>query len=399
MNLLSKKNSVNAFIALQVLSLYLINATYCFGHYVGVSYEPVSSTFKVVIAVMFLLCFFQNIGRFPRFVWVFAAVSAVVIALNFMFFPKIEQFSTTVVTFSTMCLTFYIVGSKVDDVEGLCKYVNIVSYFCSVLTAGFVVLNSIGLIRLLNEWGGAGYSMGFGNACALPAIFLIWRYFEKKKIVDIFFAIMLVLGIISFGSRGPLLGIGLATMFLWYQKSNNQNKGTTILFMCIGFGILFIFSDKILPLIGQLFHDLGIESRTIDLIFSDTEEVHMSGRDDIQNVIRKDMERDPYKVRGINAEYLLVGTYAHNLFLEIFYQLGYIWGFIVISVIFVSVIKTLRLKPTSNLTLLTQLLMIITISHSMFSSSLWSYPNFWFWLSLLNLSRLNSKKYVSQERI
>lgn len=385
MNLLSKNNTVNIFIALQILSLYLINASFCFGHYVGIQNEPVSLFFKVVIAAMFVLIFIQNIGRFPRYVLTFTLCAILVIVLNLTLFPEIKQFSSTIMTFSTMCLTFYIVGSRVEDIDGLRRYVNYVSYFCAILTAGLVVLNSVGLIRLLNEWGNTGYSMGFGNACSLPAIFLTWKYFEEKKARDFVCAALLILGIVSFGSRGPLLGIATSIMFLWYKTSKSQSKKSTLVLICLAGGLFLLFSSVILPFWGQVLHAIGIESRTIDLLFSETEEVHMSNRDEFQRILGSVIEENPLAVRGINAEYLLLDTYAHNLFFEIIYQFGYILGSIILLIITRNIIKTLRLQKDSNLTMMTQLVMIITISHSMFSGSLWTMPNFWFWLSLLNL--------------
>lgn len=385
MSLLSKNNTVNIFIALQLLSLYLINASFCFGHYVGIQYEPVSLFFKVVIAAFFVLIFLQNFGRFPKYVAIFTIGAVVVIALNLFFFPEIKQFSSTIMTFATMCLTFYIVGSRVENVDGLRRYVNYVSYFCAVITAGLVALNTAGLIRLLNEWGNTGYSMGFGNACSLPAIFLIWKFFEERKWVDLISAAILILGIVSFGSRGPLLGIAISTMFLWYKRSKSQNKKTTLVFICLFGGLFFLFANEILPFIGQVLHSMGIESRTIDLLFSETEEMHMSNRDEFQRVLGAAIEQNPLAVRGINAEYLLLDTYAHNMILEIIFQFGYALGTVILLVIAYNIIKTLRLNSNSNLTMMTQLIMITTISHSMFSSSLWTMPYFWFWLSLLNL--------------
>lgn len=391
MSFLSKNNTVNIFIAIQLLSLYLINASFCFGHYVGIQYEPVSLFFKVVIAAFFVLIFLQNIGRFPKYVATFTLGAVIVIALNLFLFPEIKQFSSTVMTFTTMCLTFYIVGSRVEDVDGLRRYVNYVSYFCAIITAGLVALNTVGLIRLLNEWGNVGYSMGFGNACSLPAIFLIWKYFEERKITDFICAAFLVLGIVSFGSRGPLLGIAISTMFLWYKRSKSQNKKTTLVFICLFGGLFFLFANEILPFIGQVLHSMGIESRTIDLLFSETEEIHMSNRDEFQRILGAEIEQHPLTIRGINAEYLLLDTYAHNLFYEIIYQFGYIGGLIILAIIAAKALSTLRMKFDSNLTMLTQLVMINVISLSMFSGTMWTMPYFWFWLSILHLC--NDKKY------
>lgn len=383
MGFLSKNNTVNIFIALQFLSLYLINASFCFGHYLGVRYEPVSLFFKMIIAAFFVLIFLQNIGRFPKYVFRFTIGALFVIALNKILFPEIEQFSSTIITFSTMCLTYYIVGSRIENVDGLRRYVNYVSYFCAIITAGLVALNTTGLIRLLNEWGNSGYSMGFGNACSLPAIFLIWNCFEERKWADLICAAILVLGIVSFGSRGPLLGIAISTTFLWYKRSKSQK--TTLLIIFIVGGLFFLFAKEILPFIGQVLHSIGIESRTIDLIFSETEEMHMSNRDEFQRVLGLAIEQDPLAVRGINAEYLLLDTYAHNMILEVMFQFGYVLGSVILLVIAYNIIKTLNLNSDSNLAMMTQLIMITTISHSMFSSSLWTMPLFWFWLSLLNL--------------
>lgn len=395
----SKDTVVNNFLAFQVLSIFIINASFCFGHYVGVSYEMVSIVCKALVALLFVGVLFQHFKRIPSYVYLFTVATIIVAGLQMALFPQIEQFSSTVVTFYVMCYTSYVVGSLISNASDLRMRILKVSYLCALISVVLVPLNAIGTIRLLNEWGNVGYSMGLGYACTIPAVFLFWNFFEKRKILDLIAALTMVLCIISFGSRGPLLGLGVWIVF-YILKNKKGKKGGLVFLIIIAALVFLLFSNAILTSVGGILHSMGIESRTIDLLFSGDETVHMSRRDEFHKVLLAQVNMHPLAIRGINAEYLVLETYAHSIIVEIIYQFGILVGsFILLSILGKS-IKTFRLKyneVTFDIVSIIEIFMITALCQLMVSSSIWILPHFWLWLSLLKSYKMQMN-YADRQR-
>lgn len=371
---------LHIFICILVLSLFLINATYSFGAYIGLEHILISNVSKCLLAIFFLLILKDNFSRIPRYAWNFIITSIVVILINYLLFPQNYQFPTTVVTFCSMCMTVFVVGSLITDFGTLRKYLSVTSLMIAIISLPLVILNSIGKIHLLNEWGNVGYSMGLGNACTIPALILIWDFFDSKKKLYLGAVMILILAIISFGSRGPLLPIILFLGFIVLKRS--KNIGTKILFISLIF-IAYLCLDDILFAVGNILKSIGIESRTINLVFTQgEEEFHLSGRDSLYSKLLPIIESNPFAIRGINAEWNILEIYAHNLFIEIFFQLGLLFGLPFIVFIIHRVISTLKLNNSNQGAAFAQIFMFSSVSQSLFSGSLWTLPYFWLWFSL-----------------
>lgn len=369
-------------ICLQLVGLFIINTTACFGHYVGLDSQLISNLFKAIIALTFVVVLLNYNKAIPKYVYVFSFLAIIVIALNFALFPENYQFPSTVNTFVLLCFPLFVVGSIIDDFAKLKAFVRPVCYIISIFIVGLLLLSLSGKIVLLNEWGNEGYSMGFGNSCALPAMFMIWFFLEDKKIIHLLLSVLIVLGIISFGSRGPL--VSLVVFSIVYYSILNLRKNPLMVFggffICL---ILFFNLNSVLGGIGQLLNSLGIHSRTINLIFSGEQELHMSNRDVMADQLMSILDQSPLEVRGINAEWNVLGIYAHNIFLEIFFQFGLILGSLVLLYILIRMIKTLRMDITKEMSVFTLIFMCNSLSQSLVSGSIWTLPYFWLWISLV----------------
>lgn len=387
------------FICLQILSLFIINVVSCFGNYVGLESDAVSLLFKILIGGVFVLIAVRRFQEFPQHVWILTLGAGVMIALNLLFFSN-YQFPTTIVTFATMCYTMYVVGALISDFDSLKSSMLIVSWVCVAIMAGLLGLRSLGIIHLLNEWGTEGYSMGLGYACTTPAMFFLWKYYDDRILKDLLAFIVMIIGIITFGSRGPLIGIVAFILVFLIKDALLEGKTAKILVGAFVAIFLLFFFNYILLFFGEVFRFFGIESRTITLLFTQREEsVHMSGRDIIYEQILAVWEKDPLAIRGINAEYNVTGGYAHNIFLELLFQFGYIVGSIIIVIILWRAFVSFKLYDKSTSSGFVLLFMLRSLCQLLVSGSLWSIPVFWFWLSLLKNHEINYDEELNEELI
>ena len=305
-------------------------------------------------------------------------VSFLVISLNLLFFTN-SQFTDTVITYTTMCLTSFLAIDSLRDFSLLKQYLIKTSRIIAVFGILFLLLGFSNVISSLRI---GGYRMGLGYACMTCVMMLLWSFAEKKKIMDLIGAVGLLALILIYGSRGPLVGIFLFAVYFGtrYFHKKGQNIMCVLLFIVM---VVFTISFRnIMKTINKLLLGMGISSRTAYL-FSDKSLIYGAGRNTIWSAIIEEIEKNPYRMRGINAEYSILGEYAHNMILELIYQFGIVIGGVIIFWLFAKMIETLRLNIEADVSVLCLIFMFACIPSLMFSGSLWVNQNFWIWLALI----------------
>ena len=184
-----------------------------------------------------------------------------------------------------------------------------------------------------------------------------------------------------YGSRGPLLGISLFIIFFGLRYFFSHKHYLIGVLLVLMLALILVFHEQILMAIDAFLNGHGITSRTAYLFAHSMN--HDSGRFDIWKTLWTGIAKDPFLVRGINADYLVVGTYAHNLFIELLYQHGVILGGIGCVLVIYKVFETLRLDGNSAISMLCLVFMFSSIPSLMISGSLWTTQNFWIWLAII----------------
>ena len=145
-----------------------------------------------------------------------------------------------------------------------------------------------------------------------------------------------------------------------------------------------------LELLSVFLEQYGIESRTLDLL--QQEEIYTSGRDKLYTKLLEIVLEDPLAVRGICAEWSVIGVYAHNIVLELVYQFGVIGGGCIVLIIFSCAISSFFFTPMNEDGMLELIFACMSLTHLMFSSSLWTNYTFWAWIALFLRKRTMLKR-------
>ena len=109
-----------------------------------------------------------------------------------------------------------------------------------------------------------------------------------------------------------------------------------------------------------------------------------NGRNEIWNYFANKIKEEPFRIRGINADQLEKtgfyenSNYAHNIFLELFYQFGVVIGGIFSLVIIKNVFDSLSYDNEKNS--IKTIFMCVFFPISIFSGSLWTSLYCWLWL-------------------
>lgn len=170
--------------------------------------------------------------------------------------------------------------------------------------------------------------MTFSYNMTLQTTFLFAMYFEKKNVMYLLTGLLCFITIIITGARGPLVCIAFSLLiYLGLRKAPLVNK--IKLFLLLGMALLFIilFFNSILSFLIDISEKFGINSRTLELLMNNSF-FDDSGRGMIWVSIIKSFSLFGSGLYGDKLIY--DGNYAHNFFIEIMAQFGYLLGPIII---------------------------------------------------------------------
>lgn len=366
------------FVAILQLSLILTNASNIVSSITGIESSSVSFITKILMALLFVRALPVIVKRITPKVLVVVFVALFVTCFNMLFFPEtMKWFVDTTITYYTMCLTSFVVCSTIRSFTQLKVTLLKIARVSAILSMVILGMSFSGMLVTSTS----SYNMGYGYACLPSLLCLIYTFVETGKWYDLLWAICLFGTIFILGSRGPLMGIALFVIYFCGRFLVREKKYLELILMLLVIVLLLSFYESCFILIAELMDVLGINSRSVRLLaynlFSDT------GRSELYSVLINEIELNPLAIRGINAEYLSISKYAHNIIIEILYDFGIIIGGVFLLFIITKIIKTLVLKRVDDKNLIVWIFAFSCIPQLMVSSSLWINQNFWIWLAFI----------------
>lgn len=183
----------------------------------------------------------------------------------------------------------------------------------------------------------------------LPNVLLAINYaFTCKKLIPWICSIAGLLYCLSMGTRGPLV-IALVYIFFRFLRFIPIElwKKNIIAIFGICLFVLFFKTDlyiTILHFLGNVFSQLGLSTRVIDLAISGEVVSHYSGRDSVFEYAIQKIIENPIWGYGVMGEWQWFGWNVHNIFLELLIHYGVILGSLILLWIIIisakSYIKT-----------------------------------------------------------
>lgn len=241
----------------------------------------------------------------------------------------------------------------------------------------------------------AGYDMGLGFDALFFALlslhFMLDGKGTKRSLPMILWAVCAISNvalILSYGSRGPLLGLVAfaALRFLVYVFSTKVSASRKFLISVVVIGgavfLLLSLNDLAFALNSQL-NSMGISSRTLEkFLYSDF--MSDSGRSKIWGALIPQITvfgNGPFA----DQAYLGIGNYCHNFIFEVFYDFGVLFGFLILWVLAVVVVKAFRSYGVSPWFPLFLALLSFCIGRLALSGTFWTETYFWGLLAVLGL--------------
>lgn len=248
-------------------------------------------------------------------------VYVIFLLFSYVLFPESHEFieSNNVKTLTPIAILSVIFFYNINDFEAFKKALLLISRISPVVGLLFVwgTRNSPFLSEEFT------YSMSFGYSFLLPTVYLV----SQKNNIDRLLGLLLFLMVLVDGSRGPAVVIVLyyAYYIMFVSESKSRWKSIAILVVVAGLAVTYLAGTQYVE-----------NSRTISLMTSGETVSHDSGRDAIQDKVKVKIEERPLFGWGVGADRHFMGTYSHNIFLEVTLHYGYIGSFILFSLLFVS---------------------------------------------------------------
>lgn len=198
------------------------------------------------------------------------------------------------------------------------------------------------------------YSMPYGYNLLIVACVLFYFLLSEKKPKYLLYFLIVSVFMLLRGSRGSLLCLIVFAFLYLFLYDKNKNKTKLILMMFVGAFLFLVvfFSDVIIAEMAKLLPG----SRNIYYLttnfFNDT------GRSGLSDLFFNEIRNNPFAVRGVFSDRLLVSAwkgetfditnYPHNLILELIYQFGIVFAILIIAIIVYCLIKSFKTVWNKN---------------------------------------------------
>lgn len=220
----------------------------------------------------------------------------------------------------------------------------------------------------------------------IPSIIVI--FYDRTKIFKIIGLCHVLIGIaflIVLGSRGAVLGVLLSVLLLLLYRHNKKLRilSFKLLLVVLSLITIIIFFEPIVTFIYEKLQDHNISSYSLmRMVKSLSDGASLSsGRDDIYAMAILGIKDNLIMGLGIGSFDNYSGAYPHNIFLQILYEGGLLFGVPLIAIIILA-ISTLNQAATMDRKLLYIYLISAGLLQLLFSANFWSSILFWYWVGL-----------------
>lgn len=231
-------------------------------------------------------------------------------------------------------LPLYIMMLSVNDGELLIKSLrmtSIIVMFCAFI---YIWMHSKRIYSL--QYMEFSYNLSL----SVMLLFIIAVTYERK--MDFILSIVGILILFVMGARGAFLGVLLGVVFIVFR--NFKPTLNKIIRLALAVGVVILISANTTFLLNELdksLESLNISSRTIDLLLA-SDVGNESGRDVYRLESFDAIRNNLFLGLGMAGDRYILGTYSHNLLLELLISYGAIIGTVLIGLLFYYSIGALK---------------------------------------------------------
>lgn len=233
-------------------------------------------------------------------------------------------------------LPAYLFARQLTDYAYLKKYLIIFSYIS--------VISVLPVFFWAGESSAANYMVMSYNILFQTFFLAICK--EKHSIFRYIVVFGGVFVMIFGGCRGSIVSfLGGVAIYMLFKKSSAIKKAVLIFALLFGAVLFLLFHEAILGGVATLLDSMGIESRTFEMIISQSF-FDQSGRDGIRDTLYDNIS---IFGEGLYGDRVVAdGNYAHNIILEIIIQFGAVIGIVILLLMFALLFNAVKKRESSE---------------------------------------------------
>ena len=344
------------------------------------------------IYLRFLVCYGFRLKLMTVFVLLICLIFWLV---SFVFNSSLLQYSylrSALVTFLVYCVPLLIFIPLLHNPDTLMDILYKYSRFSAVMAILCWVLVMTGMPTV------ADYSMSYGKAAVVPCVVLFVRYLKDKRRTDLVLFMGCTVAIMTLGSRWPLLSIAAAISYgvIRYLAIGKKKVLIILLLLLLVIGYQY-YSEHVILLIQRAIANMGINSRTINLLVSG-EIAYSSGRTEIHDTLILKLNESPLIGFGAGGAYIALNDeLAHSFILDASMNFGYP---LAIAIVTGSAFLTMWYFWKNRFSSYGELIMVYTCLFwpaIAVGESFWSSDKFWMLISLFILGHYMKRNIEEKE--
>lgn len=295
----------------------------------------------------------------------------------------------------TLGLTGFLCGQIDFDVKSVFRNISLFG----VVFVAFVYRLDMGSTEDgtadFGNWMGVSYGI-LRIIDGLTIYGLFYSFKTKHKAIFLSAACAYLIFLFIYGSRGTLLAYAFLLFFCWTIKKDYSFKHFIkySLIIAIPFAFIYSFFFDILLWLQDISQTFDVKLFFVEKLIA-LEEVGniSSGRSELIEAAIPGIINSPFFGNGIATFEPYNNGYVHNVFVQVFFELGIIPFILVCSIVFLSLKSILNLRIDKSNRLFIVFLLSSGVVELLFSSSLWLSQIFWLYVGYIVQLNFNKKKY------
>ena len=297
------------------------------------------NVFFIILSLPYLV---KRIRSYDVFLYL---VIFVLYILNYILFPS----NSTVLNenayfFLVTSIPFYFIGLS-WDIDKLLQYAAIFSLVAILSTA-----TSLFLFEHVNEL--KGEAMTSSHKLMPHVLMTIWCVFTQRKFrwLHVIGSVTGILLLLIFANRMSLLSLITFTVSCLFFKSGKNEKyiKTKRIIGVLIIVLSFFFANYYIWLVENISSYFSTTTRLLHYIYSSEEGIlDSNGRYYLWSKAIYYIQQNPGGV-GLGGDRLLINTWSHNLFIELLFSFGWLFGTILSALIIWGIYAGFRYAKDSQ---------------------------------------------------
>lgn len=347
-----------------------------------------SGVYSIIIYVVSELIIFLSFIKQIKLMNILLVLFVLFIyAINAFLFPSSKDYifeSNMFILYGYFIPISILFISRISDWS---SFFRILSYFgvVSIFMAARVILYIISIPDIKSE--GVFSYMEFSYALSPLLCAMFARFLESNKFLYLIAFLIGIIEMFAYSSRAALLYTILFVIIagFYYRKKVKKWFLVFILIICGAFFTSTSIQNK-------MENSVYFEASYVLRRFLAGEGTESSSREYIYKLCRQRINDVGFEVNGLFGDRPYCGdVYPHNIFYEVYMQMGYFWGTFVLLLLFILIWGAF-LKSSNKLIVLFFLLTVL--AKFLVSDSYLISGKFWILIGvLLSLSQKQSRKY------